>query len=102
MKNDHGAVEAGGFQKEATVFKVQDETTESALCVGIIAALIWGIGVSLYGFNQVPGQLSWTTWSAQLLGGILACLVVPLVFVRGREWVLARIQAQPRELQQSR
>ncbi len=84
------------------MFKVQDETTESALCVGIIAALIWGIGVSLYGFNHVPGQLSWMTWSAQLVGGILACLVVPLAFVRGREWVLARIQAQPRELPQSR
>lgn len=84
------------------MFKVQDEITESALCVGIIAALVWGIGLSLYGFHQVPGQLSWTTWSVQLIGGILACLVVPLVFVRGREWVLARIQAQPRELQQSR
>ena len=82
-----------GVPKEATVFKVQDETTESALCVGIIAALIWGIGVSFYGFNQVPGQLSWATWSAQLVGGILACLVVPLVFVRGREWVLGRMQA---------
>jgi membrane protein DedA with SNARE-associated domain len=83
------------------VFKVQDEMTESALCVGIIAALIWGIGLSLYGFHQGPGQLSWTVWSAQLVGGILACLVVPLVFVRGREWVLARIQAQPRQLQRS-
>ncbi len=84
------------------MFKVQDETTESALCVGIIAALIWGIGLSLYGFHQVPGQLSWMTWSAQLVGGILACLIVPLVFVRGREWVLARIQVQPRELPQTR
>jgi hypothetical protein len=84
------------------VFKVQDETTESALCVGIIAALIWGIGLSFYGLHQGPGQLSWTTWGAQLVGGILACLIVPLVFVRGREWVLARIQVQPRELPQSR
>jgi membrane protein DedA with SNARE-associated domain len=84
------------------VFKVQDETTESALCVGIISALIWGIGLSLYGFQNNLGQLSWTTWSTQLVGGILACLIVPLVYVRGREWVLARIQAQPRELHQSR
>ena len=84
------------------MFKVQDETTESALCVGIIAALVWGIGLSLYGLQNNLGQLSWTTWSAQLVGGILACLVVPLVYVRGREWVLARIHAQPRELQQSR
>jgi len=74
------------------MFKVQDEITESALCVGVIAALIWGIGLSLYGFHQEPGQLSWLTWSAQLLGGILACLIVPLAYVRGREWVLARVQ----------
>lgn len=72
------------------MFKLQDETTESALCVGIISALIWGLGLSLYGFHQGPGQMSWTVWGAQLLGGILACLIVPLVFVRGREWVLGR------------
>lgn len=74
------------------MFKVQDEITESALCVGIIAALIWGIGLSLYALHQGPGQLSWWTWSAQLIGGILACLIVPLVCVRGREWVVERIQ----------
>ena len=82
------------------MFKVQDETTESALCVGIIAALIWGIGLSLYVFQQVPGQISWTVWSAQLVGGILACIVVPLAFVWGREWVLARIQPPAEPLRQ--
>jgi hypothetical protein len=75
------------------MFKVEDELTESALCVGIIAALIWGVGLSLYGFHQSPGEVAWMTWGIQLLGGIVACLIVPLVFVRGREWVLARIQA---------
>ena len=54
--------------------------------------MIWRIGLSLYGLHQGPGQMSWWIWSAQLIGGILACLVIPLVFVRGREWVLARIQ----------
>ena len=39
------------------------------------------------------------TWGVQLLGGIVACLIVPLVFVRGREWVLARIQASGAPLQ---
>jgi len=71
----------------------EDEAMESALCVGIVAALIWGVGLSYYGFHQPPGQLSWTTWGAQLLGGVLACLVVPLAFVRGRELVLGMIQA---------
>lgn len=84
------------------MFKVQDETTESALCVGIIAAVVWGIGLSLYGFHQQPGQLSWAAWGAQLLGGVIACVVVPLLFVRGREWVLSRMQAQPRRLQEQR
>lgn len=74
------------------MFNLQDETTEAALCVGIVAALIWGVGLSYYGFHQPPGQLSWTTWGAQLLGGVLACLAVPLAFVRGREWVLERVR----------
>ncbi|HEX9945611.1 MAG TPA: hypothetical protein VGG03_26675 [Thermoanaerobaculia bacterium] len=82
------------------MFKVQDEITESALCVGIIAALIWGVGLSLYGFHQGPGQISWLAWGAQLVGGILACLIVPLAFVRGREWVLARIHQPAAPLRQ--
>jgi len=91
-----GAGRAPGISKEAAVFKVQDEATESALCVGIIAALIWGIGLSLYSLNQGSGETSWFVWSAQLLGGILACLLLPPAYVRGREWVLTRIQP-PRE-----
>jgi hypothetical protein len=73
----------------------EDEAMESALCVGIVAALIWGVGLSYYGLHQ-PEQLSWTTWGAQLLGGVLACLIVPLAFVRGRELVLGMIQAPDR------
>lgn len=75
------------------MFKLQDQMSESALCVGIIAALIWGVGLSMYGFHQAQEQVSWLAWWAQLVGGIVACLIVPLAFVRGREWVLARIQA---------
>jgi hypothetical protein len=77
------------------VFKVQDEKTELALCVGTVAALVWGIGLSLYGLHQGSDVVSWTAWGVQLLGGVCACLIVPPAFVRGREWVL-RIQ-QPRE-----
>jgi hypothetical protein len=79
------------------MFKLQDQMSESALCVGIIAALIWGVGLSVYGFQQAPGELSWLAWWAQLVGGVLACLIVPLAFVRGREWVLARTQAEGRQ-----
>jgi hypothetical protein len=72
------------------VFKLQDEMTESALGVGIVAAVLWGIGVSLYGFYMGPQEISWTVWGARLLGGILACVAVPVVFVRGREWIVGR------------
>lgn len=75
------------------MFKLEDQTSEAALCVGIIAALIWGVGLSIYGFQQAPGDLSWLQWGSQLLGGVLACLIVPLAFVRGGQWVAARIQA---------
>jgi len=81
------------------MFKLEDQASEAALCVGIIAALIWGVGLSVYGFHQAPGELSWLQWGAQLLGGVLACLIVPLAFVRGRDWVLARIQAPGGQLQ---
>jgi hypothetical protein len=81
------------------MFKVEDELTESALCVGIIAALIWGVGLSLYGFHQPPGEVAWMAWGVQFLGGIVACLIVPLAFVRGREWLLARVQGAIEPLQ---
>jgi len=74
------------------VFKLQDEMTESALGVGIVAAVLWGIGISLYSFYLGPQEISWTVWGARLLGGILACVAVPVVFVRGREWIVGRQQ----------
>jgi hypothetical protein len=81
------------------MFKLEDQISESALCVGIIAALIWGLGLSVYGFHQAQEELSWLAWGAQLVASILACLIVPLAFVRGREWVLAWIQAPGEGLQ---
>jgi hypothetical protein len=84
------------------VFKLRDQATESALCAGIVAAVVWGIGLSVYGFQQPPEQLSWVAWGVQLIAGILGCVVTPLLFVRGREWVLARLQAPHQEWQEQR
>jgi hypothetical protein len=49
-------------QEEIEMFRFEDQTSESALCVGIIAALVWGVGLSVYGFQQPQGELSWLTW----------------------------------------
>ncbi|HEV8581272.1 MAG TPA: hypothetical protein VGX68_19580 [Thermoanaerobaculia bacterium] len=73
------------------VFKIQNETTEAALCVGMVAALVWGVGLSLYGLQQGAEKISWLAWSMQLIGGILVCLLVPPAYVRGRQWILERI-----------
>lgn len=76
----------------------REETTESALCVGVASALVWGIALSFYALNLTPGEISWIQWSTQLLGGIVACLLVPLVWVRGASWVSARLsEARTRE-----
>lgn len=74
------------------------ETTESALCVGMAAALVWGIALSFYALNFQSGEISWIAWGIQLLGGIVACLLVPLAWVRGALWVSSRLaEARARE-----
>lgn len=81
------------------MLKIHDEIMESALCVGIIAALIWGIGLSLYGLQEGSEQLSWLAWGLQLLGGIVACVIFPPAVVLGRDWVLARLHPPIEPLQ---
>ncbi|HYO11643.1 MAG TPA: hypothetical protein VE685_00430 [Thermoanaerobaculia bacterium] len=74
----------------------REESTDSALCVGVAAALVWGIALSFYALNLHPGEISWIQWGTQLLGGIVACLLVPLAWVRGAIWVSARLAAEAR------
>jgi hypothetical protein len=69
----------------------REETTESALCVGVAAALVWGIALSFYALNFHSGEISWIAWGTQLLGGIAACLLVPLAWIRGALWISARL-----------
>lgn len=73
-----------------------ESATESALCGGILVALLWGIGVSLRVFALGPQDISWAEWMTQLLSGVLACLVLPPVVVRGTIWAAARIEASRR------
>lgn len=70
-----------------------EQTTESALCVGVAAALVWGTALSFYALTLNPGEISWMEWGAQLMGGIVACLLVPLAWVRGAFWVAAKLAA---------
>jgi hypothetical protein len=78
------------------VLKIRDKATESALCTGMILALLWGIGVSVRGLLQDPGAVSWSDWFLQLTLGIVAALVVPLLLVRATEWTARRIEGMRR------
>ena len=73
-----------------------DAATESALCVGILVALLWGIGVSLRGFVLGPQEITWAEWMTQLMAGVLIGLLLPPAVVRGTAWVMARIDASRR------
>jgi nucleoside permease NupC len=78
-------------KRRVAVIRNNEQTTESALCVGVAAALVWGIALSFHALNLTPGEISWMEWLAQLLGGIMACLLVPLAWVRGAFWVAAKL-----------
>jgi hypothetical protein len=73
-----------------------DEATESALCGGILVALLWGIGMSLRGFVLGPQEITWAEWMTQLLIGVGAGMLLPPALVRGTAWVMARIDASRR------
>jgi hypothetical protein len=73
-----------------------DAATESALCGGILVALLWGIGMSLRGFVLGPQEISWAEWMTQLLAGVSIGLLLPPALVRGTAWVMARIDASRR------
>lgn len=73
-----------------------DEATESALCGGILVALLWGIGVSVRVFVLGAQEITWAEWMTQLLTGVLAGVLLPPALVRGTVWVMARIDASRR------
>jgi hypothetical protein len=78
------------------VLKIRDKATESALCTGVILALLWGIGISVRGLLQDPGALSWVDWFLQLTLGIVAAIAVPPLLVRVTDWTARRIEEMRR------
>lgn len=78
------------------MFKIRDAATESALCTGMILALLWGVGLSVRGLMQGPGALSWSDWFLQLTLGIAVAIGVPPLLVRGTDWVSRRIEEMRR------
>lgn len=93
-----GPPERQAPNKGVAVKKRLDMATESALCGGILVALLWGIGISLRGFVLGPQEISWTEWMMQLFSGVVAGLVLPPVLVRGTVWMMDRMGSSRRRL----
>lgn len=60
--------------------KLKSERGQTAMAFGCLAAVVWGIAVSLRGFLLGPFDLQWTDWATQLFTGVGVCLVSPLVW----------------------
>lgn len=73
------------------MLKIRNATTESALCTGVILALLWGIGVSVRGLLQ-SGTISWSDWFLQLTLGILVAIAMPPLLVQTTDWLARRIE----------
>lgn len=66
--------------------------SEPVMAIGFIAAVLWGIGVSLRAFFQGPLAVEWTDWAIQLVAGIVVCLLVARVGV----WLADRFAGRSR------
>ena len=75
------------------MLQMKDERTESAFCIGVIVALLWGFGMMVRGFFLGALAISWEEWFLQLLGGIACALILPWVLVRGTDWISHRLEA---------
>ena len=75
------------------MFRTSDERTESALCVGVIVALLWSLATMVRGFFLGPLAISWEEWFLQLLGGVVCALALPWLLVRGTDWITHRLEA---------
>jgi hypothetical protein len=72
------------------------EQYDMALSLGSIAALIWGLGVSVRAFLLGPTAIEWAQWFTQLMVGTLVCLAGPLLVALLKDWATARLRPAPR------
>jgi hypothetical protein len=70
--------------------QIRPEDKETALAVGVVAAVVWGLGVSLYAFFQVAQEISWGQWFGSLLGGVAVRLAAPPLLLASGSWLRLR------------
>ena len=74
---------------------LKSERGQTAVALGCLAAVVWGIAVSLRGFLLGPSDLLWADWAVQLFIGIGVCLVSPIVWLFVTERPRSRSRLAP-------
>ncbi len=77
---------------------LKSERGQTAMAFGCLAAVVWGIAVSLRGFFLGPFDIQWMDWAAQLFAGVGVCLISPLVWFLVTERTRTRPPLVPVEL----
>lgn len=62
------------------------DQSEMVMAAGCIAALLWGVGISLRAFFLGPLAIDWVEWAIQLVAGIAVCLLVARVALLVADW----------------
>jgi hypothetical protein len=60
--------------------------SEMVMAAGCIAAVLWGVGVSLRAFFLGPLAIDWTEWAIQFVAGIVVCLFVARITLLVADW----------------
>ena len=66
------------------------DLSEMVMAAGCIAALLWGVGVSLRAFFLGPLAIDWTQWAIQFVAGIAVCLLVARISLLVADWYRKR------------
>ena len=74
---------------------LKSERGQTAMALGCLAAVAWGIAVSLRGFLLGPSDLLWADWATQLFAGVAVCLVSSIVWLFVTEKPRSRSRLTP-------
>jgi hypothetical protein len=69
------------------IAQLEPEQKDFALTLGGVAAVVWGVAVSLYAFSLGSLEIGWEQYMGALIGGIAACLALPPLVVFTRSWL---------------
>jgi nucleoside recognition membrane protein YjiH len=71
------------------------EWAEPVMTIGCVAAILWGVAISLRAFFLEPLAMDWTEWAVQFVGGIVVCLLLARIGLFVADWIGNRSRLAP-------